>query len=68
MEWIEIDESNLPTREVLAANFKPRTFGYKEKLVGYLTQENGVITCNFEGILLDNCTHYIDLSQFDIGT
>jgi hypothetical protein len=35
MQWRVIDKSSLPTKEVLAANFKRGSYGYKEKIVGY---------------------------------
>jgi hypothetical protein len=67
MEWLKIDENNLPQKEVLAANFTPRSYGYKEKLVGWLDKDqNGVICCNTNSELLENCTHYIDLTEFDL--
>ena len=65
MNWIEIPD-NIPEGEVLAANFKPRTYGYKEKNIGYLQLEgNGTVTCDGEGCILENCTHYIDINKFD---
>ena len=66
MEWILIDKSNLPEGEILAANFKPRTYGYKEKLLGYLHITGDSITCENENEVLGNCTHYIDLNKFDL--
>ncbi len=67
MEWIEINKDELPNREVLAANFKPETYGYKEKLVGYVAfSESGTAYCESDRELLENVTHYIDLTQFDI--
>lgn len=67
MEWVLIDKMNLPNKEVLAANFQPGTYGYKEKLIGYLGEsEEGVIGCESDNELLENCTHYIDLNLFDI--
>jgi hypothetical protein len=68
MEWILLDPNNLPEKEVLAANFKSGTFGYKEKLVGYLgvDERNNNIVCEAESVILENCTHYVDLEKFDI--
>jgi hypothetical protein len=67
MEWIEINKDELPSREVLAANFKPETYGYKEKLVGYIgLDENGILCCESDRELLENVTHFIDISKFDI--
>lgn len=64
--WIEINIDNLPKNEVLAANFKPRTHGYKEKIVGYLYDEGGIVVCESDNEALENCTHYIDLTPFDL--
>ena len=66
MEWIKIDENNLPEKEVLAANFKARTYGYKEKVIGYLQNDSGDIICESESEVLGGCTHYIDLGRYDI--
>ena len=63
MEWTKIDFNNLPSGEVLAANFKPKTYGYLEKLLGYLSDDG---TCSEENTILENCTHYIDLNKYDL--
>ena len=68
MEWIEIkDKNNLPEEEVLAANFAKGTFGYKEKIVGYLDLINDhghiVVICCGERIILSDITHYIKLQN-----
>lgn len=68
MEWQKIDPQALPLGEVLAANFEPRTYGYKEKLVGYLSlnRQHGYVSCIQDGVELTSCTHYIDIHKFDI--
>ena len=67
MEWIPIDPDKLPVGEVLAANFKVGTYGYREKLVGYVDVElDGIITCDSDDTTLENVTHYIDIHKFDI--
>ena len=69
MKWILIDKNKLPHQEVLAANFKPKTYGYKEKIIGYFQsydETNDVISCENSNEVLDNCTHYIDIDSFDI--
>lgn len=66
MEWIKIDTDNLPKHEVLCANFEPRTYGYREKLIGYLSNENGDISCESESEMLEGCTHFIDINKFDL--
>ena len=67
MEWKKIDANNLPDFEVMAANFEPGTYGYKEKIIGYLGVSGGVIQCEREGEILSNCTHFIDINQYDIA-
>lgn len=67
MNWIKIDRNNLPKKEVLAANFQPGTYGYKEKIIGFVDEsEEGFIGCESESELLENCTHYIDMNEHDI--
>lgn len=69
MEWIKIDKDNLPENEVLAGNFGAGTYGYKEKIVGYLSydKEYDCIICSATGEELGNCTHYIDIHEHDIN-
>ena len=65
MEWIKLDYGTMPTKEVLAGNFAKGTYGYKEKVMGYVNFDGQTFSC--EGAeLLENCTHYVDLSKFDI--
>lgn len=66
MNWIKIDLENLPTGIVLAANFEEFTFGYKEKMIGSVSQYNGVVVCENDYDILDNVTHYIDINKFDL--
>ena len=66
MKWIEINPEKLPEIEVLGANFKPGTYGYKEKLIGWLGKNAEGIYCDDEYQILENCTHYIDIHKFDI--
>lgn len=67
MKWTPIDTNNLPDKEILAANFKQGSYGYKEKLLGYIgVGDDGVICCENDNEVLENCTHYIDLSKFDL--
>ena len=66
MKWIEINKKELPKTEVLVANFKPKTYGYSEKIIGYIYIENGIIICENEHEQLEGCTHYININQFDI--
>jgi hypothetical protein len=48
MEWIKIDKNNLPDGEVLSANFEIGTYGYKEKIIGYLSMDKSEIICESE--------------------
>lgn len=65
--WIKIDLENLPEHDVLAANFKARTYGYKEKCIGYLTaNDEGMASCENEYELLEGVTHYIDINKHDV--
>lgn len=66
MDWKKIDINNLPERKVIAANFEPGTRGYKEKLIGYLYISEGIVKCESENEILMNCTHFIDINQYDI--
>ena len=65
MEWIPIDPQNLPEGEVLAANFKVGTYGYREKLLGYVGKDGLGILCDAYTTLRD-VTHYIDIHKFDV--
>lgn len=67
MEWKKINRFKLPEGEVLAANFNAGTFGYKEKIIGYMTrQEDSTVQCESEHEVLENCSHYIEINKFDI--
>lgn len=66
MKWIEIDSRNLPNDEVLCANFKEKTYGYKEKLIGFIDLRNDVLICENKQERLVGVTHYIKISNFDL--
>ena len=66
MEWTKLNIEDLPENEVLAGNFKKGTYGYKEKLIGYLSDNIDYITCENENELLNNCTHYIDINKENV--
>lgn len=70
MKWLPIDPSNLPEGEVLGANFKPETYNYTQKILGFLYSngiEDNSIICEAEtGVCVQNCTHYIDIHSFDL--
>jgi len=66
MEWQKILPKKLPQGEVLAANFRPYTYGYKEILVGRLYKDGENIICEDENTQLEGCTHYIQIHDFDL--
>lgn len=67
MEWIKLTKENEPEGEVLCANFQSKTYGYKEKIVGYLSiNEEGYAEAENEHEVLENVTHFIDLKLFDL--
>lgn len=59
----EIDKDHLPKGEMLAGNFKPGSYGYLEKIVGHIYEDEGVICAIADDTILENCTHYIDIHQ-----
>ena len=63
MEWLPIDRENIPDGEVLVANFNKGSYGYKEKIIGYV---NDAFCCENLHQSLDGCTHYIRLSDYDL--
>ena len=66
MEWKLIDKNNLPKGEVLAGNFESGEYGYKEKLIGTLYVNGaGNVMCESDETLLGNCTHYVDINNYD---
>ncbi len=70
LEWISV-EDRLPDGEVLAANFRPGTYGYKEYIIGYISpvkcfdpdwkKGKHVATNDFE--ILENVTHWLPLPE-----
>ena len=68
MKWIKINRDNLPEYKLLAANFKPGSYGYKEKIIGHLHigEHTGCVCCENEYELLDNVTHFYDINNDDI--
>lgn len=71
MKWIPIDPNDIPEGEVLAANFDPNTYGYKEKIIGKISTAMG--TSGKDRLLVENdhetlyhVTHYIIMDQYDI--
>ena len=66
MEWKKIDKEHLPKGEVLAGNFESGTYGYKQKLIGYLYISGSAnVMCDSGDTLLGNCTHYVDVNNYD---
>ncbi len=67
MKWIPIDINSLPEGRILAANFTPYTYGYTEKVIGYLgLNSDQILCCESEFEILENPTQYIDIDKFDI--
>ena len=62
---MKIDKNDLPIDEIIAANFMPFTYGYKEKLLGYLYIKGDTIICENDNEMLENCSHYIPINKFD---
>lgn len=66
MKWLSIKEHGIPEGEVLAGNFTPGSYGYKEKLVGYIIEnKDGSIVCDSEETQLQGVTHFIYIHQHD---
>ena len=65
MKWIKLEIGKLPEEEILVANFEEGSYGYKEKNLGFVYDDNGIICCD-GAELLENCTHYIDIHKHDI--
>ena len=63
-KWISV-EDRLPEREVLAANFAPRTYGYKEYIIGYVSREKctepGKCYAENDYEILYDVTHWMPL-------
>lgn len=55
----------MPKNEVLCANFKQGTRGYKEKMIGYVSKFLNKIQCSNETETLIDATHFIDIDKFD---
>lgn len=61
-EWIALTNENMPTGEVIAANFAEGTYGYGEMIIGYICKECGKENKFFaesEAETLWNVTHYM---------
>ncbi len=62
MHWKGIDRDNLPEGEVLALNLTPKTYGYKDYILGYLDFDiKDAIICTNEFESLTNCTHFMEI-------
>lgn len=63
-KWISV-EDRMPEREVLAANFAPRTYGYKEYIIGYVSREKctepGKCYAENDYEILYDVTHWMPL-------
>lgn len=65
MEWLSIKKHGIPEGEVLAGNFAPRTYGYKEKLIGRVHDYDGDTVCSDDYQELSGVTHFIYINQYD---
>ncbi len=64
--WIKIEPNHLPQGEVLAGNFRQGTYGFKEKLIGYVCLvHHSEIVCEAGSEVLENVTHFIDIHKED---
>lgn len=65
--WISVENKPLPHDEVIAANFEPGTYGYKECIIGYISEvkctepdwHSGKCYAENDYEILNNVTHYI---------
>ena len=63
MKWISVKD-RLPDMEVLAANFSPGTYGFKEMKIGYVGEgESGNIVCEDDNEILFPITHWMPLPK-----
>ena len=59
LTWKPIDKDNLPSGELLVKN------GRDEYMVGLLSKLLDMVFCQNHHAEIRNCTHYIDLKNFD---
>lgn len=64
--WKKVNKEHLPEGKVLAANFEPRTFGYREMIIGYLALKGDTVLCDSEHEELNGVTHFILIDDLDI--
>lgn len=65
MKWVKLTENNIPSHEVLCGNFNKGTFGYKEKLIGYVIFDGEEFYCDNDTDSLGDVSHYIDIHDFE---
>jgi hypothetical protein len=63
IKWIIVDINNLPSGEVLCANFEGGTNGFGEKIVGYIHNYFGKLHGVSESESIPNITHFIDIHK-----
>jgi hypothetical protein len=68
MEWKVIDDHVAQTAgEVLIANFREGSYGYKDKIIGRIGYiASGRYSAENEYEQLQYATHYVDIYQYDI--
>ena len=66
IRWIQVEE-RLPDGIVLAANFAPGTYGYKEYIIGYVFKERpgepGGCYVENDNEILHDVTHWMPLPE-----
>ena len=60
--WISVEE-RLPEGEVIAANFAPGTYGYKEYLLGYVHKHDDLYYAENSFEILNTVTHWMPIPQ-----
>lgn len=60
--WISVEE-RLPEGEVIAANFAPGTYGYKEYLLGYVHKHDDLYYAENSFEILNTVTHWMPLPE-----
>ena len=60
--WISVEE-RLPEGEVIAANFAPGTYGYKEYLLGYVHKHDDLYYAENPFEILNTVTHWMPIPQ-----
>lgn len=60
--WKRVEEEP-PEGEVIAANFKPGTYGYQECLIGYIGKKDGGFIAENDYEILTDVTHWMPIPE-----